>query len=1042
MLKIRATLVLSLIFLVFTVHSATSQSSNDWEDPSMFQENRMAPHAPVFPFSSKSDALAATMSESANYKSLNGSWKFNWVKKPADRPKTFYNPSYSVEEWDEITVPGNWELQGFGTPIYTDVEYPFPANPPFIPSDYNPVGSYRRSFSVPADWKKKNIVLHIGAAKSAMYVWVNGEKVGYSQGSKTPAEFDITPHLKEGENTLALQIFRWSDGAYLEGQDYWKVSGIERDVYLYARPKLHIKDLEHRASLVDDYTNGKIEVKTDLANNAKDVQEGTLGVQLLTDDGETAFKKQKSYSINTEKSKSITVSAKVPNPKAWTAETPNLYTLLVTLKDEDGDTAEVVQSKVGFRSVEIKNGQLQVNGKPIYLRGVNRHEHDPVTGNYLSTEQMVKDIKLMKQFNINAVRASHYPNDPRWYELTDKYGLYVIDEANVETHGLQTHPDGFAAIADNPDWKAAIMDRTKRMVERDKNHPSIIIWSQGNESGFGSNFKAGYRWIKQRDPSRPVQYEPAWRTEYTDIAAPMYHQIEEMLEYVDDGVRQKPMILCEYAHAMGNSVGNLQDYWEVMKSHQNFQGGFIWDWVDQALLKRNEEGEKYWAYGGDYPEPIPNDSNFVANGLVQADRSLKPHIWEVKKVYQPINFEKLDLPTGKIKVSNEYGFRNLNEFELSWIIEENGEVIQSGTLPAVDLPGGKSTQLTIPYTNITPKPGAEYLLKIRAQSRNERPLVPKGHTIAWEQFKLPFANPQAPVDLSKMPKVIPDADEQFQYVKGDKFRVGFSTDTGLLSSIQVEGNELLKAPLEPGFWRPPTDNDLGNGMPQRSGIWKAAWDRAKLTKLRYGKVAPQLMKVKATYVLSQLRAQYKIIYNVYGNGQIDIAAHFEPGNTRLPELPRFGMNMQMPVRYEQVEWYGRGPHESYSDRKSGAAIDRYSGSVYEQYHVYVRPQETGNKTDVRWFSLTDETGQGLRFEGAPTVNASFYPFPTSMLGYRKGGPNRHITDVTPTDIITVNIDKAQMGVGGDDSWGARPHPEYRLPAKSYRYSFSIMILNQ
>ncbi|WP_138429622.1 glycoside hydrolase family 2 TIM barrel-domain containing protein [Fodinibius saliphilus] len=1040
MFRIRVSFVLTFIFLITTSQSVISQTTNVWENPTVFQQNRMQPHAPVFPFTSQSNALAAPMSESENYQSLNGTWKFNWVKKPADRPKTFYKPEFSVEKWHDITVPGNWELQGFGTPIYTDVEYPFPANPPLLPHDYNPVGSYRRTFTVPDNWNNKKVALHIGAAKSAMYVWVNGEKVGYSQGSKTPAEFDVTPYLEEGENTLALQIYRWSDGAYLEGQDYWKVSGIERDVYLYALPKLHINDIESRATLVDEYTKGQFSVKADLLNSANQTHTGELKVELLADNGKSVFTEQRSYSIEQGASESLKLSTTLSNPDAWTAETPNLYTLLVTLEDEQENTLEVVQTKVGFRTVEIKSGQLYVNGKSIYLRGVNRHEHDPVTGNYLSTEQMIKDIKLMKQFNINAVRASHYPNDPRWYELTDKYGLYVIDEANVETHGLQKHPDGFAAIADNPDWKAAILDRTKRMVERDKNHPSIIIWSQGNESGFGSNFKAGYKWIKDRDPTRLVQYEPAWRTEYTDIAAPMYHQIEEMMEYVADGVRNKPMILCEYAHAMGNSVGNLQDYWDVMKSHQNFQGGFIWDWVDQALHKENEDGEKYWAYGGDFPEPIPNDSNFVANGLVQADRSLKPHIWEVKKVYQPINFEEIDLPSGTIQIANEYGFRNLDEFELSWIIEENGEVIQSGTLPAIDLPGGRHKEITVPYSKITPEPGAEYHLRIMAKSRSERPLVPKGHTVAWEQFPLLFNKPQPPVVVSKMPEVTPDADNQFQYVHGEEFSVGFSTDTGLLSSIQADGNELLEAPLEPGFWRPPTDNDLGNGMPQRSSIWKAAWDSAKLTKLRYDREAPQLMKVKATYVLPQLRAQYKIIYNVYGNGKIDITAHFEPGNTRLPELPRFGMNMQMPVRYEQVEWYGRGPHESYSDRKSGAAIDHYSGTVHEQYHAYVRPQETGNKTDVRWFHLTDKAGYGLKFNGSPTVNASFYPFPTSMLGYTEGGPNRHVTDVYPTDIITVNIDKAQMGVGGDDSWGARPHPEYRLPAQSYSYEFSITIL--
>ncbi|MTI89003.1 MAG: DUF4981 domain-containing protein [Balneolaceae bacterium] len=1030
---------LAILLLLILSRSVVAQSVHDWENPAKFQENKMEPHAPVFPFESHAKAMAFKSSKSNRYLNLNGKWKFKWVRNPEERPRDFYKPFFDHSSWDNITVPGNWELQGFGTPIYTDVEYPFPANPPYIPNQYNPVGSYYRTFEVDSEWQAQKIILHIGGAKSAMYVWVNGNKVGYSQGSKTPAEFNITKYLKTGQNTLALQIYRWSDGAYLEGQDYWKVSGLERDVYLYALPELHIQDVETEATLVNNYEDGKFKVQASLDNSSQTARQGELHIEVLSQNQQPVFTQVYPFNIKAGQTEILKEETLIPNPEAWTAETPSLYTLLLTIKDEDDKVSEVVRYNIGFRTVEIKNGQLMVNGNAIYLRGVNRHEHDPVTGNYLSVEEMTEDVRLMKQFNINAVRTSHYPNDPRWYELTDKYGLYVIDEANIETHGLANHPDSYAAIADNPDWEPAIMDRTRRMVERDLNHPSIIIWSQGNESGFGENFKKAYQWIKEKDTTRPVQYEPAWKTDYTDIAAPMYHQIEEMLEYVADGKQDKPMILCEYAHAMGNSVGNLQDYWDVMENHEQFQGGFIWDWVDQALVKENEEGKTFWAYGGDFPEPIPNDSNFVANGLVQAGRSLKPHIWEVKKVYQPINIEAVELETGKLKITNLFGFTNLDNYELSWVIEENGKEIDSGLLSSVDIQAGASTIISVPFKKIEPKPKAEYFLKLKMKTQKKEALVPKGHLVAWEQFKLPVRQAVPLADISSYPAVSMKKNEQWIIVEGQAFTVGIDAETGLITSLKNNEQELLHSPLKPNFWRPPNDNDLGNGMPARSGIWKDAWNAARLTFLDYEQVSKQQVIVKSRFVLPQLRAEYRITYQVYGNGDISVKIDFEPGNTRLPELPRFGMTATIPIQYQQVAWFGRGPHESYADRKISAAVGLYSGNVHDQYHAYVRPQETGNKTDVRWFTLTDEKGKGLKVEADTKINASFYPFPMNMLGYTRGGPNRHNIDVKPTDIITVHIDKAQMGVGGDDSWGARPHPDYRLPAKSYSYSFVINI---
>ncbi len=1029
--------VSALLWLMMPAPQAEAQQPVDWENPAVFQKNRMAPHAPVFPFTSTQKALENKPEDSERYLSLNGTWKFNWVKVPGERPKDFYKPGFNSSGWDDITVPGNWELQGFGVPIYTDEEYPFPPNPPFVPDDWNPVGSYLRTFEVPKNWENQKVILHVGGAKSAMYVWVNGKKAGYSQGSKTAAEFDVSDFLQEGENALAIEIYRWSDGAYLEGQDYWKVSGLERSVYLYALPKLHVQDVEVHSPLAKNYTDGKLSVETWLQNSSQIKQNGTLNIQLLSDAEEPVFEKQQRYTVEKEGRESLKVETSLKNIKPWTAETPNLYTLLISLTDNEGETQEVVRQQVGFRTVEVKEGQLLVNGRAIYLRGVNRHEHNPVTSNYLTEEEMIQDIELMKKFNINAVRASHYPNDPKWYELTDKYGLYVIDEANVEAHGMRFHEERYAPIADNPDWYPSIIDRIERMVERDKNHPSIIIWSLGNESGFGVNFKKAYRWVKERDASRPVQYEPAWRTEYTDIAAPMYHQIEEMVAYVADGERTRPMIICEYAHGMGNSLGNLQDYWDVMKRHKNFQGAFIWDWVDQTLLQKNEKGEPYWAYGGDFPEVVPNDSNFVANGLVQADRSLKPHIWEAKKVYQPVDFEAVDLSSGLFKVINRFGFNNLDRYRFGWKVEKDGKEIQSGILPTMDVAAGASEVIKIPMQEIKPEAGSEYFVTIWMYTKQESLLIPKGHEVAWEQFKLPVFLPETAPDISKYPNTSVKETADEIVISGEGFTAGIHKQSGLLTSLKAGNTEFIKTPLTPNFWRAPLDNDLGNGMPGRLGIWKSALESARLSSLTYEQPVPQLTQVDAVFYLPQLRAEHTIRYQIYGNGDVEVHVHFEPGNTRLPELPRFGMQMTTTAEFDEVEWFGRGPHESYSDRKTSAAVGHYSGSVLDQYHAYVRPQETGNKTDVRWFALTNSAGSGFKVKGEPTVNASFYPFPMSMLEHSKDGPNRHITDVYPTDIITVNIDFAQMGVGGDDSWGARPHPEYRLPAQSYRYSFTI-----
>ncbi len=614
-------------------HDTTSDRGNDWENPAVLERNRESAHSTYIPFDNVDSALENDRNFSPYFISLNGTWKFNWVRKPVDRPLNFYKENYNVSRWDEIAVPGNWELLGYGIPIYTDSAYPFPPDPPNIPSDYNPVGSYRRDFDIPENWDGRKVFLHFGGVKSAMYVWINGVKIGFSQGSKTPAEFDITAYIRSGNNTLAVEVYRWSDGAYLEDQDYWKISGIERDVFLFSTPLTYIRDFFILGGLDDNYVDGDLEIRIEVTDSGNELSTGnySIGFQLFDPDGNIVFSETPSEPLNfgPDNSAETVFKRNFNNPSKWTAETPNLYTVVLLLKDKNDNVIETVSCRTGFRIVEIKNGLLQVNGVPVTLKGVNRHEHEPLTGRVVSEEYMLKDIRLMKEFNINAVRTSHYPNVPRWYELCDEYGIYVVDEANIESHGmLDINEKG---LGDDPAWKKAHLDRIERMVERDKNHPSVITWSLGNEAGDGKNFVAAYEWIKNRDPSRPVQYEQADLRQHTDIFAPMYARIHILKDYASQK-RERPLILCEYAHAMGNSVGNLQDYWDVIYSSPQLQGGFIWDWVDQGILRKTENGEEYFAYGGDLEPPgINNSDNFCINGLVFPDRELHPGIWEVKK---------------------------------------------------------------------------------------------------------------------------------------------------------------------------------------------------------------------------------------------------------------------------------------------------------------------------------------------------------------------------------------------------------------------------
>uniref|UniRef100_UPI0032179CC2 glycoside hydrolase family 2 TIM barrel-domain containing protein n=1 Tax=uncultured Draconibacterium sp. TaxID=1573823 RepID=UPI0032179CC2 len=1027
--------IFRILILCVVTSSVFAQEHPDWENPEMIGINKEPARAAFFPYPNEKEAHEQKENPS-NCHSLNGTWKFNWVEMPSQRPVGFYNADYDVSGWNDITVPGSWELQGYGVPIYTDVSYPFPNNEPFIPHDYNPVGSYKRSFTIPKNWNGKEVYLHFGGVRSAFYVWVNGEKVGYSQGSKTPAEFNITEYLKVGENQIAVEVYRFSDGSYLEDQDYWKISGFERDVYLFARPKVHIRDFSVQAGLDTSYTNGEFSLEVELQNLVGKSIEYKINYWLSETGRKPPFLAE-SKQIKVESKKTVVnFSADIPGVRKWTAETPELYQLVINIEDKKGKVLETITHKIGFRTSEIKYGQLLINGKPVTIRGVNRHEHDPVTGRYVTEESMLKDIQLMKQFNINAVRCSHYPNQERWYELCDEYGLYLIDEANIEAHGCEPYnPE--KTLADKPTWKKAFMDRTVSMYERDKNYTSVIIWSLGNETGRGKNFEATYSWLKAKDDSRPVQSEDSGEDWNTDIYCPMYARFYKIHKYLEKSPK-RPIILCEYAHAMGNSVGNLQDYWDMVERYRQFQGGFIWDWVDQTFMKTDKNGNKIWAYGGDMGVyKVPNDSNFCANGLVAADRSLHPHIWEVKKVYQPIGFKQVSGSDNQIEVQNKFDFISLDNFIFRWKLEANGKLIQQGEVDVPKTNASGRNVVRIPFIKSEIKKGTEYFLRISAYTKTETELVPKGHELAFEQFRMPWYQKNVDEVLSGEELVVNDSENKLS-IGNEKYLVQFNKIKGQMISYKKNGQEHLVSGIEPYFWRAPTDNDLGNGMPSRLKVWKFAGENRKLVKMEILRDKYSRPVISTLFKLPDSLGEFELVYTFNVSGKVDIKASYEPGKEDLPMLPRLGIKMRLPKAYEELEWFGRGPHESYSDRKISATVALYSGTLWEQYHPYVRAQETGNKTDVRWMKVSSVGDYTWLLKAEKPLSVNILPFDYSRLYHKKKGePNKHGGSVQKGELVTWMIDFMQMGVGGDNSWGAPVHPEYCIPAQPSSFSFSL-----
>lgn len=1040
-----------------------------WEDPAINQINKLPPRAHFIPFATVEQAQTEDKWQSPFIQSLNGMWKFNLAQNPSERPYWFFKNDFDIRKWAEIKVPSNWELEGYDYPIYTNITYPHAKTPPVIQSHYNPVGSYKRTFTIPENWKGKDVVLHIGAASSMVNVWVNEQFVGYSEDSKTPAEFNIAQFLKKGENSLAIEIFRWCDGSYLEDQDFWRMSGITRDIYLMARAEQQVQDFRVVSVLDSTYTNGIFSLNIDVLNlgetAANTVVEAVLSEVDLTERGISKKLGGENLSVNVEGkitrttksiksfSKELTAGktnvlfeAVLQNVKQWSAEIPNLYELVISVKNGE-NVVEVIRQDVGFRTSEIKNGNLLINGKYVYLKGANIHEHHEKTGHYVEMETMLQDIKIMKEHNLNAVRTSHYPQPELWYELCNKYGLYLIDEANIESHGMGY---GSESLAKDSNWKEAHLYRTKNMFERDKNQPSIIIWSLGNEAGNGVNFHATYDYFKSVDQTRPVQYEGAHLDTNTDIFCPMYMRIGGMEEYAKSK-SERPLIQCEYAHAMGNSAGNFQDYWDLIEKYPALQGGFIWDWVDQGLLTTDSLGEKFWAYGGDFgPDTVASDGNFCCNGLVSPDRSVKPHLLEVKKVYQYIGFNPVDLKKGAIEIKNKYAFLNLSTFDFRWEIVGDGQVVKNGVFSDINLDPGQVSVVSFD-NKFEPVAGVEYFLNVNSKLKNNWSLLEAGTELAAEQFALPVFVTVPLVNKAEFAAVNVQDSENTVTISGEGFAVAFDKKAGVMTSFKKGEAELLKSGPAPNFWRAPTDNDLGNNLHKRSGVWRTAGETRKVAGVEVAQKAKNSAEVVFKFDLvndsSQVIAGYQSVYTILGSGDVLVDNSFKMTKDDLPEIVRMGMNLEMPRKYDQFTYLGRGPQESYQDRKTGAFVGLYKQTVAQQYWKYVRPQENGNKTDVRWAAVTDSDGNGLLFVGLPLLEVSSHhntleDFESVERNYgvkaeKVSMYSRHTNDVKPRDLTSVNIDYKQMGVGGDDSWGARTHDEYRLTGKEYKYSFRM-----
>ena len=1036
-----------ILFHLLLIASITTQNSklfsaNDWENPAVFQINREPARATFLPFADDATAIADDYSASPWHLTLNGNWKFSWVATPDQRPIEFFKTDFDVSNWKEISVPSNWELKGYGIPIYTNINFPFPKNPPYIPHTDNPVGSYRRDFELPQNWNSRRVFLHFEAGTSAMYIWVNGQKVGYTENTKSPAEFDITSYVKPGKNLVAIEVYRWSDGSYLEDQDFWRISGIDRNVYLYSTENLRIADFFAKPDLDAAYKNGNLSVDILLKNlNSLDKNNQSLEAKLIDAQGKTVFSKSIKVNITANSSTNSTLVQNVKTPKLWSNETPYLYNLLLTLKDENGNNIETVATPIGFRKVELKNGQLLVNGVRIMVHGVNIHEHNPVTGHYQDKATMMKDIQLMKQLNINSVRCSHYPNNTLWVKLCNQYGIFLVDEANIESHGmgaeLQGRFDKTKHVAYLPEWHAAHMDRIYSLVERDKNQPSVILWSLGNECGNGQVFTDAYKWIKERDNSRLVQFEQAAEKDNTDIVCPMYPTISAMKEYAARPKVNRPFIMCEYAHSMGNSTGNFQEYWDIIQSSPNMQGGYIWDWVDQGFEMTDEVGRKYWSYGGDMgSQYYTNDENFCHNGIVWPDRKPKPATAEVKKVYQDVRFQAVNIEKGIIKVVNDFAYTNLSNYNFNFEVFENGKSIKQGTFSIKSAPL-TTKEVLLPIGILQPKTGVEYLINVFATTKKATELLPQNFEIAREQFFIGKNNYFAERQVESTNAPIAKEDKDKISLSANEVTVEISKQNGTIISYTAQGKKFFNHGPNLNFWRATTDNDFGNNMTIISNVWRAAGKNIRTESVVLNQTAGKAI-VTVKMWLKDVASNYTLVYTMAGDGSITVNASFKAGNNPLPEMPRFGMTFSLRREFDTFTYYGRGPWENYADRNTASFLGIYSSSVADQYTPYTRPQENGNKTDLRWLTLTDKDGKGIEIKGLQPLSVSALHNLTEDFDEGLNKKYRHASDITPRKEVVLCIDLAQRGVGGDTSWGALPHQPYLLDKKEYSYGFVIL----
>ena len=1077
-----------------------------WQDIQVVAVNKEKPRSSFMSYADRETALTSRFEKSPYYSLLNGTWKFFFVDSYKDLPQNITDPSVNTSSWDDITVPGNWEVQGHGVAIYTNHGYEFkPRNPqpPLLP-EANPVGVYRRDIEIPASWDNRDIYLHIGGAKSGLYVYLNGKEVGYSEDSKNPAEFLINKYLQPGKNVLTLKIFRWSTGSYLECQDFWRMSGIERDVFLWSQPKASIQDFRVVSTLDDTYTNGIFKLAVDLKNHTQETKNLNVGYELLDAKGNLVTSEANDIWVSPASPQTASFEYDLKNVAPWSAEHPNLYKLLMTIKEE-GKVIEVVPFNVGFRRFEMKqidqvaeNGKpytvLLFNGQPVKFKGVNIHEHNPETGHYVTEELMRKDFELMKQNNINAVRLCHYPQDRKFYELCDEYGLYVYDEANIESHGMYYSLKKGGTLGNNPEWLIPHMDRTMNMYERNKNYPSVTFWSLGNEAGNGYNFYQTYLYLKDKEinsMNRPVNYERALWEWNTDMYVPQYPSAE-WLEEIGRKGSDRPVAPSEYSHAMGNSSGNLWDQWKAIYKYPNLQGGFIWDWVDQGILEKDKNGREYYTYGGDYGVNAPSDGNFLCNGIVNPDRTPHPAMAEVKYAHQNIGFEAIDLANGLFRVTNRFYFTNLKKYMVHYSVTANNKVVRSGKV-SLDIEPQASKEFTVPVGNLKPQAGTEYFVNFNVTTVEKEPLIPIGHEIACDQFRLPIENPKKTFKTSG-PKLTVSTNGDNLSASSSKVNFVFNRKTGIVTSYKVDGTEYFSEGfgIQPNFWRAPTDNDYGNGMPKRLQVWKESSKNFNVTDATVT-MDGNNAEVNVNYLLPAGNL-YIVNYTIYPSGAVNVAARFtstdmDAAQTEVSEatrtatftpgrdaarkeasklnVPRIGVRFRLPASMNQVEYFGRGPAENYLDRNAGSMIGLYKSTAEELYFPYVRPQENGHHTDTRWVSLS--TGKkGLLIQADNTIgfNAlrnSIEDFddeeatglsrqwsnftPEQVANHDEAAAKNvlrrqhHINDITPCDFVEVCVDLKQQGVAGYDSWGSRPEPAYTLPAnREYNWGFTLIPL--